>query len=137
MVRVLATGSEIAGIFLGLLFSPLPTRVGFYRWIASIKPNYIGLFPEFHHGVEWGWSFEELYRANLTGQKAFVTGANSGLGFETSLALVRLGVSVTLACRNPRKCDHAAHKIEADGAFRYKVFSITNKGRILQMDRFH
>ena len=121
MVRILATGSAIAGIFLGLLFSPLPTRIGFYRWIAFIQPKYIGLLPAFHHGVEWGWSFEELHRANLTGQTALVTGANSGVGFETSLALARLGASVTLACRNPRKCDQAAHKIEADGAFRGKV----------------
>jgi NAD(P)-dependent dehydrogenase (short-subunit alcohol dehydrogenase family) len=87
---------------------------------------------------DWGFTFQELYegvagvhyyaeekdsnddaaaknyRNRLWGQTALVTGANSGTGYEISLALARLGVSVTMACRNPTKCQAAAQKIEQD-----------------------
>jgi NAD(P)-dependent dehydrogenase (short-subunit alcohol dehydrogenase family) len=42
-----------------------------------------------------------------TGRTALVTGANSGLGFQTSLELVRKGARVLMACRNPAKADTA------------------------------
>jgi NAD(P)-dependent dehydrogenase (short-subunit alcohol dehydrogenase family) len=59
----------------------------------------------------------KLYAQNLTGQTALVTGANSGTGFECALALARLGASVTLACRNPVRCQKAADTIRADSMF--------------------
>ena len=91
------------------------------------------LIPTVDH---WGFTFAELYgssgsddststsasiasdskdyRNRLWGQTAIVTGANSGLGYEISLALARLGVSVTMACRDLTKCEAAAAKIRAD-----------------------
>lgn len=43
---------------------------------------------------------------------AIVTGANSGVEFETARTLARLGATViTLACRNEQKCQRAAEKI--------------------------
>ena len=40
---------------------------------------------------------------DLTGKVVLVTGANAGIGRETSLALVRKGATVVMAARNPEK----------------------------------
>lgn len=40
-----------------------------------------------------------------------VTGASSGLGFETTKELARKGAKVVMACRNPQKADTARKKI--------------------------
>ncbi|MFN2536765.1 MAG: oxidoreductase [Mycobacteriales bacterium] len=42
-----------------------------------------------------------------TGRIALVTGANSGLGFHTTLELARKGARVLMACRNPAKAETA------------------------------
>ena len=49
----------------------------------------------------------------LQGRTAVVTGANSGLGFETSKALAGAGATVVMACRNPDKADAAADAVRA------------------------
>ena len=45
---------------------------------------------------------------SLTGRRVIVTGANSGIGFETAKALTAKGATVTLAVRDPKKGEHAA-----------------------------
>lgn len=40
---------------------------------------------------------------DLSGKRAVITGANSGIGFETALALADLGAEVVLACRNEER----------------------------------
>ncbi len=50
---------------------------------------------------------------NLTGGLALVTGANSGLGFETTRALAEHGAKVIMACRNAAKAEAAASAILA------------------------
>jgi NAD(P)-dependent dehydrogenase (short-subunit alcohol dehydrogenase family) len=42
-----------------------------------------------------------------TGRVVLVTGANSGLGFHTTLELARKGARVLMACRNPAKAEKA------------------------------
>jgi len=117
------------GIF-AFLMTPYPRRLGFYKFIFSFEPAIAGLLPAmFPKGEEqWGFTFQDLYgdgktsdeastkeyRNRLWGQTALVTGANSGVGYETALALARLGVSVTMACRNPGRCEAAANKIRED-----------------------
>jgi NAD(P)-dependent dehydrogenase (short-subunit alcohol dehydrogenase family) len=54
-----------------------------------------------------------LTLARLDGKRAIVTGANSGLGFETALALSALGAEVVLAVRNTAAGTEAAAKIRA------------------------
>lgn len=44
---------------------------------------------------------------SLQGKIAIVTGANSGLGLETTLGLAAAGATVVMACRNPAKAEPA------------------------------
>ncbi len=45
------------------------------------------------------------------GRIAIVTGANTGLGYETSLAMVKKGLKVVMACRNLSKAEAAKLRI--------------------------
>ena len=57
------------------------------------------------------WTPNDL--PDLTGTTAVVTGANSGIGLETARTLAAHGASVTLACRNVAKGEHAAELIRS------------------------
>jgi len=111
-VTVLASAALV-----GFILSPIPANIGLYRWIGRFFPFFIGVCPIFHQGIPWQYSFDDLYNSDLTGQTALVTGANSGIGYETALALGRVGASVTLACRNQMKCEQAASDIRADSRY--------------------
>jgi dehydrogenase/reductase SDR family protein 12 len=50
---------------------------------------------------------------DLSGRRALVTGANSGIGFETALGLADLGAEVELLCRNLARGEKAADEIRA------------------------
>ncbi len=58
------------------------------------------------------WTFENI--PDQTGRRAIVTGANTGIGFETALALARKGAHVTLACRNMGKAEAARDRMLQD-----------------------
>ncbi len=49
-----------------------------------------------------------------TGKTAIVTGANSGIGFETARELARKGASVILACRDPGRGAAAIEAIKSE-----------------------
>jgi NAD(P)-dependent dehydrogenase (short-subunit alcohol dehydrogenase family) len=51
----------------------------------------------------------------LTGKVALVTGANTGLGFETALALYQKGAKVIVACRDEAKGLEAIERIKVSG----------------------
>lgn len=51
----------------------------------------------------------------LSGKIAVVTGANTGLGFETALALFQQGAKVYVACRSEEKGIEAIDRIQASG----------------------
>ncbi|QYH34887.1 oxidoreductase [Salinibacterium sp. M195] len=57
------------------------------------------------------WTEREI--GDLGGKVAIVTGANSGLGFETSRALLKAGAHVVMTMRTTEKAD-AAHKALSD-----------------------
>jgi NAD(P)-dependent dehydrogenase (short-subunit alcohol dehydrogenase family) len=57
------------------------------------------------------WSTSDI--PDLTGRRVLVTGATSGLGYETALELLRHGAGVTIAARNPEKSEQAAAKLTA------------------------
>ena len=55
------------------------------------------------------WTVADI--PDQTGRVAIVTGANSGIGYETALALVKKSATVTMACRNEAKGNAAAQQI--------------------------
>ncbi|MCD7752050.1 MAG: SDR family NAD(P)-dependent oxidoreductase [Lachnospiraceae bacterium] len=55
------------------------------------------------------WSLNDI--PDLSGKVMIVTGANSGLGFETTKELARKGAKVIMACRNSQRADAARKKI--------------------------
>ena len=52
-----------------------------------------------------GWTVNEI--PDQSGRIALVTGANSGLGFETSKALLHKGATVIMGCRSIEKGEEA------------------------------
>jgi NAD(P)-dependent dehydrogenase (short-subunit alcohol dehydrogenase family) len=57
------------------------------------------------------WTTQNI--PDLTGKVSIVTGANSGIGFETAKALAEKGAEVVLACRNLEKANLAAKEIRS------------------------
>ena len=51
---------------------------------------------------------------DLAGKKVLITGANSGLGFESARALAGHGAHVIMACRNPQKAESSAAAIRSE-----------------------
>ncbi|MBV8162176.1 MAG: SDR family NAD(P)-dependent oxidoreductase, partial [Acidimicrobiia bacterium] len=58
------------------------------------------------------WSANDI--PDLSGKTAVVTGANSGLGYETAVALARHGAHVVLACRDEGRGTEAVDRLRAD-----------------------
>lgn len=58
-----------------------------------------------------GWARTDK---DLDGKLFIVTGANTGLGYETTRALVKRGAKVILACRNLEKANEAIKKIREE-----------------------
>jgi NAD(P)-dependent dehydrogenase (short-subunit alcohol dehydrogenase family) len=55
------------------------------------------------------WSIEQVQ--SQLGKIAIVTGANSGIGYEVTLGLIKKGFEVVMACRNMQKGEEAKAKI--------------------------
>ncbi len=58
------------------------------------------------------WTSKDI--PDQTGRRVIVTGANTGIGFETARALAAAGAHVTLACRNPTKGQEALERIRKE-----------------------
>lgn len=58
------------------------------------------------------WTAENI--PDLSNKIAIVTGANSGIGYETAKALADSNATVVMACRNIDKANHALKQIQQD-----------------------
>jgi NAD(P)-dependent dehydrogenase (short-subunit alcohol dehydrogenase family) len=58
------------------------------------------------------WTANDI--PDLSGKTAVVTGANSGLGYETALALGRHGAHVVLACRDEGRGNEALQRLRTE-----------------------
>lgn len=59
---------------------------------------------------------------NLSGKIVIVTGSNTGIGYETALALYKKGAKVYIACRNEEKALRAIERMKADGGIGQLVY---------------
>ncbi|KAF9103358.1 hypothetical protein BGX29_003450 [Mortierella sp. GBA35] len=59
-----------------------------------------------------GYSYDKI--PDLTGKIAIVTGANSGLGYSTTVALAAHGARIFLACRSQQRAQQAIEDIKAE-----------------------
>ena len=66
------------------------------------------------------WTSEDI--ADQRGRVALVTGANTGIGYETARALSQAGATVILACRNAAKAQAALERIQAEAPRGTAVF---------------
>ena len=57
------------------------------------------------------WTTKDI--PNQKGKTVIVTGGNTGIGFETALALFQAGANVTIACRDKAKAEKAIIEMEA------------------------
>jgi NAD(P)-dependent dehydrogenase (short-subunit alcohol dehydrogenase family) len=102
----------IISILIGIvLFTAIPKQLGLYRFHATIDHSFVGFTPAHLYNIPYGFTINELYSLNLTGQTAIVTGANSGIGYAIAEALYTLGADVTMTCRDTSKCNTAAESI--------------------------
>jgi NAD(P)-dependent dehydrogenase (short-subunit alcohol dehydrogenase family) len=63
------------------------------------------------------WTVTEI--GNLHGKTMIVTGANSGIGFDTALALGRAGAKVVVACRDAARGAEAVARMQAETPLAY------------------
>lgn len=60
---------------------------------------------------QWGWVRNN---SSLKDKIYIITGANTGLGYETTKALIKRQATVIMACRNEEKCKEAIDLIRRE-----------------------
>jgi NAD(P)-dependent dehydrogenase (short-subunit alcohol dehydrogenase family) len=112
-IHVPAWALAMAAIFLG---ASIPT-LGWPVWAIAISGAAGGIAGGLLLGAVTGlvamdlrpWVDEQHW--SLRGRVCAVTGANTGIGYETALGLARLGASVILLCRRPEYAERARQSI--------------------------
>jgi NAD(P)-dependent dehydrogenase (short-subunit alcohol dehydrogenase family) len=78
--------------------------VGIYKWVSTQRKD--------KNNLHDSWTVADI--PDLTGKVTIVTGANSGLGFETAKEFARKSAQTILACRNRDKARAALAQIQAE-----------------------
>ena len=58
------------------------------------------------------WTVKDI--PDQSGSIVIITGANSGIGYETARVLAQKGMTVVMACRNLEKAQQAASQIRTE-----------------------
>lgn len=80
------------------------------------------------------WTTKDI--PDLTGKIALVTGANTGIGFETAKALYSAGASVTLAVRSEAKGIAAKEQIAKEGGKGILEVALLDLASLAQVGEF-
>lgn len=80
--------------------------------LSDLVPALRGSFPAQHVFTSFGFTEQDI--PSLTGKTVIVTGANSGIGYGTTLLLARHGADVLMACRSLEKCEIAKKQMGND-----------------------
>lgn len=78
--------------------------LGIYRLVSNRQDN--GTAPD------GSWTTDDM--PDLTGKVAIVTGANSGIGWDTAVAFAEKGATVIMACRNLEKGQAALDQLKTE-----------------------
>lgn len=72
-------------------------------------------------------ALQVLHGQDLSGKTALITGANSGIGFETARSLARHGCNIIFACKHKIKAEEAVAKIKQEKHYpKNKFYVYTN-----------
>ncbi|UCG25705.1 MAG: SDR family NAD(P)-dependent oxidoreductase [Chloroflexota bacterium] len=80
------------------------------------------------------WTIEDM--PDQSGRIAIVTGANSGIGYETARALAHKGGEVIMACRNLDKANAAAETVQGENPAGSVVVMELDLGDLDSVDAF-
>ena len=75
------------------------------------------------------------YMTNQKGKTVIVTGANTGIGYETALALYQAGANVIVACRDKDKAEGSIAKMEnqkGTGSLQVGILNLANLDSVKQ-----
>ncbi len=92
--------------------SPRPGQVWLGRALSRVvDPFIVSSFDRTGFRIHSLTFRNEDLDVDLSDRRCLVTGANSGIGFETSLALADLGAEVVMLCRNAQRGEEAAARV--------------------------
>jgi NAD(P)-dependent dehydrogenase (short-subunit alcohol dehydrogenase family) len=80
------------------------------------------------------WEISDLEAQ--VGKRVFVTGANSGIGYRTALALARKGAQVVLACRDTQRGEEALARLEGDAPGSHVELAILDLASLQSVRQF-
>jgi NAD(P)-dependent dehydrogenase (short-subunit alcohol dehydrogenase family) len=70
------------------------------------------------------------------GKRVLITGANSGIGYRTALALARKGAQVVLACRDTQRGEEALARLGGDAPGAHAELAILDLASLLSVRQF-
>ena len=80
------------------------------------------------------WTKEQI--PDQSGKTVIVTGTNTGIGYETALALYEAGARVILACRDLKKADDTRARIQAQPGSGMLETGVLNLADLTSVSRF-